>query len=80
MAILINDREHMTAAEAATALETTITRVLMLIKHQALEGTRHDGEWYVASDSVACGKAHGRDMKTVRGCASHCSSGSCGCK
>lgn len=78
MATRIDDREHITAAEAAAELETTITRVLMLLKHHALEGTQLDGEWYVARDSVACGKAHGRDMKTVTGCVSHCSS--CGCK
>jgi hypothetical protein len=80
MATLINDQEHMTAAEAATELGTTITRVLMLLKHHALEGRLLDGEWYVASDSVACGKAHGRDLKTVTGCVSHCTANGCGCK
>ena len=80
MALTIDAREYVTAAEAAEELETTLTRVLMLLRENALAGTQVDGEWYVASDSVACGKAHGRDMKKIKGCASYCSSGGCGCK
>lgn len=80
MALMLDGKEHITAAEAAAEMETTITRVLMLLRENALSGSQMDGEWYVARDSVACGKAHGREMKTVKGCVSHCSSGGCGCK
>lgn len=80
MTVTIDAREYISAAAAADELKTTITRVLMLLRENALEGTQVDGEWYVASDSVACGKAHGRDKKTVKGCVSYCSSGGCGCK
>jgi len=80
MSMIIDGKEHISAAQAADELETTITRVLMLLRDKALVGTQLDGEWYVACDSLACGKAHGRDMKTAKGCASHCSSGGCGCK
>lgn len=80
MAMNMNGREYITAARAAEELETTITRILMLLRGNALMGRQLDGEWYVASDSIACGKAHGRDMKLAKGCASSCSSGGCGCK
>lgn len=78
--MIIDGKEHISAAKAAGELDTTITHVLMLLREKALAGTQLDGEWYVACDSLACGKAHGRDMKTIKGCASHCSSGGCGCK
>ena len=80
MGILIDNTEYVTAAEAAEELETTIPRILMLLRDKALVGTRVDGEWYVARDSLACGKAHGRDMKELKGCATYCSSSGCGCK
>jgi len=80
MAMIIDGKEYITAARAAEELETTITRILMLIRENALVGRQLDGAWYVASDSLACGKTHGRDMKAARGCASSCSSGGCGCK
>jgi hypothetical protein len=80
MARIIDGKTHITAAEAAVALETTITRVFMLLRENALQGAEAEGEWYVASDSLACAKAHGTDMKTVKGCASYCTSSSCGCK
>lgn len=80
MALTIDGREYVTATEAAEKLETTLTRVLMLLRENALAGTQVDGEWYVAADSVACAKIHGVEMKTVKGCVSHCSSGGCGCK
>ncbi len=79
MARLIGSISHVTAAEAAAELETTITRILMLLRENALEGKQLDGEWYVESASIACAKAHGNDIKTTKGCVSHCSSG-CGCK
>jgi len=80
MSRIIDGKTFVTAAEAATQMETTLTRVLMLLRGKALVGTQLDGEWYVESDSVACAKTHGTDMKAASGCASYCSSGGCGCK
>ncbi len=80
MALTIDAQEYVTAAKAAEMLGTTLPRVLMLLREQALEGLQTDGVWYVAKDSVACVTAHGREMRVVTGCASHCSSGGCGCQ
>lgn len=78
--MIVDGREYITAARAAEELETTVTRILMLLRGNALAGTQLEGEWYVASDSIAHGKTHGRDMRTAKGCVSTCSSGGCGCK
>jgi hypothetical protein len=80
MAEMIDGKACITAAEAAEQLDTTVTRVLMLLRENALQGAQLEGEWYVASDSVACAKAHGTDMKVAKGCASYCKSSGCGCK
>lgn len=80
MTQIIDGRNHVTAADAAEQLETTITRVLMLLRENALKGAQIDGEWYVEADSIACCKSHGRDMKAAQGCATYCTSGGCGCK
>lgn len=77
---IIDGKSHVTTAAAAEQLETTITRVLMLLRENALEGVQIDNEWYVESASIACCKTHGKDVKTAKGCASHCTSGGCGCK
>jgi len=76
----IDGKPCVTAAVAARELDTTITRVLMLLRSNDLKGTQLAGEWYVESDSVACAKAHGTDMKAAKGCTSYCSAGGCGCK
>lgn len=80
MARTIDNKSYLTAAEAAAQLDTTLTRVLMLLRGNALKGAQLDGEWYVESDSVACAKTHGTDMKAASGCATYCTSGGCGCK
>ena len=80
MARIIDGTTYVTAAEAATKLETTLTRILMLLRSHDLAGTQLAGEWYVESDSLACAKTHGTDRKAASGCASYCSSGGCGCK
>jgi bacterioferritin-associated ferredoxin len=38
--------------EAAAALNTTVTRVLMMMKSGALEGECVDGAWEITRDSV----------------------------
>lgn len=80
MTRIIDGKPHITAAAAAAEMNTTITRILMLLRGNALNGAHLEGEWFVASDSVACARAHGTDMKVDKGCASYCSSGGCGCK
>lgn len=80
MALTIDAKEYVTAAQAAEMLGTTLPRVLMLLREHALEGMQVDGVWYVEKKSAACATAHGREMKAVKGCASHCSSGGCGCQ
>ena len=80
MAVVIDGKEHVTATMAAAKLDTTMTRILMLLKAKALQGVQIDGEWFVTSDSLDCAKTHGSDLKVANGCASHCSSGGCGCK
>lgn len=80
MTRIIDNREYLTTKDAAAALNTTVTRILMLLKTHALDGAEVAGEWYVAADSLACATAHGSDLKTVTGCASYCTSNGCGCK
>ncbi|NJD91384.1 MAG: hypothetical protein FIA91_07715 [Geobacter sp.] len=80
MALFIDGVEHVTAAVAAEKLATTLPRILMLLKSQELKGVQIDGDWFVTSESLACAKAHGVDMKVAKGCASYCKSSGCGCK
>lgn len=70
----------LTVEVSAEALETTPTKILMLLKNGELKGEEIDGKWFVEADSLACCKSHGIDMKVVKGCASYCNSGGCGCK
>lgn len=69
-----------TVGESAQFLETTPTRILMLLRSGELEGIETEGGWLVDADSLACCKSGGIDMKTAKGCASYCNSGGCGCK
>lgn len=68
-----------TIDEAATLLDTTPTRILMLLRDKALLGEQQEDGWLVSRDSIACCKAHGKDMKKEQGCKTYCSSGGCGC-
>ena len=72
--------DYLTVAEAAEYLETTATRVLMLLRKDDLKGREIDGAWFVEPASLVCCKAHGIDLKVEKGCVSYCSSGGCGCK
>jgi hypothetical protein len=80
MAHIIDGIAYVTPDEAAEMLATTPMRVLMLLRAKALVGIEVDGGWLVSSDSVACCTAHGTDAKVAKGCATHCTSGGCGCK
>lgn len=80
MALFIDGVEHVTAAEAAAKLETTLPRILMMLKAEELLGVQLDNDWFVTSESLACAKTHGSDRKAANGCASYCSSKGCGCR
>lgn len=69
-----------TVAESAQLLETTPTRILMLLRSGELKGIETDGGWLVDADSLVCCKSGGIDMQAAKGCASYCNSGGCGCK
>jgi excisionase family DNA binding protein len=68
-----------TTDEAARLLDTTPTRILMLLRQKALEGIQEGSDWLVSRESIACCKTHGRDMKQEQGCKTYCTSGGCGC-
>lgn len=48
----IDGKSWIDIQEAAAALNSTIPRLLMLIKDGTLVGQQLDGEWYVTSDSI----------------------------
>jgi hypothetical protein len=68
-----------TIVEAARLLDTTPTRILMLLRRQALVGVQEGSDWLVSRESIACCRTHGRDMMKEQGCTTYCSSGGCGC-
>ena len=70
---------YVTIDEAAQLLDTTPTRILMLLRQKALEGVQQGSDWLVSRESIACCKTHGRDMKQEQGCKTYCTSGGCGC-
>lgn len=69
--------EFITIAEAAGYLETTETRILMLLKQQQLVGNQDDsGTWQIDKASLLlCSKPKPSDFKKV-GCGGGC--GGCG--
>lgn len=76
----LNDTDYLAIAEAAEKLETTVTKILMLLKNNDLKGKEIEGEWFIEPDSLACCKSDDIEMKVAKGCVSYCSSGGCGCK
>lgn len=66
-------------AEAAGYLETTETRVLMMLKKQELVGSQDDsGIWLIDKASLQlCGKPKPSDFSKT-GCGGGCGSGGCG--
>lgn len=80
MALFIDGVEHVPAAMAAEKLETTLPRILMMLKSTDLKGVQIKDDWFVTSESLSCAKNHGTDRKVTNGCASYCSSKGCGCR
>jgi hypothetical protein len=72
------DRAFVSIEEAALALGTTQTKVLMMLRSKELVGCETDGAWRVDAASLDCARAHGIDRKEASGCASYCRS-KCGC-
>jgi hypothetical protein len=68
-----------TIAEAAQMLETTETRILMMLKKIELQGKMEDGGWYVDRSSLnLCNKPQASDIVKPGGCGicgSGCGSG-----
>jgi hypothetical protein len=70
--------EFISISEAAAYLETTETRILMMLKKQELVGKQDDDVWYVDKASLQlCGKPKPSDFKKT-GCGGGCGSGGCG--
>lgn len=70
--------DFITMGEAAAYLETTETRILMLLKQQELTGKQVDDTWYVDKASLQlCGKPKPSDFKKA-GCGGGCGGGCSG--
>lgn len=70
---------YVPASAAARLLDTTETRVLMMLKKDELQGKQVDDEWYVDKASLQlCGKPKASDVVRPGGCGGGCSSGSGG--
>lgn len=64
--------------QAASTLNSTVPRLLMLIKDGTLTGQQIDGEWHVTSDSICnCGN-RSPVPHVVKSCSGGC--GGCGGK
>jgi hypothetical protein len=72
-------KQFISIAETAAFLETTETRVLMMLKKQELAGSQDEnGAWQIDKASLQlCGKPKPADF-TKTGCGGGCGSGGCG--
>ena len=69
---------YINATEAAQLLETTETRVLMMLKKNELAGKMVDDAWFVEKASLnLCAKPKAADIVRPGGCGGGCGSG-CG--
>jgi len=67
-----------TVAEGAQLLETTETRILMMLKKNELKGKMVDETWFVDKLSLGlCHKPKAADLVRTGGCGGGCGSG-CG--
>jgi len=70
--------EFITIAEAAGYLETTETRILMMLKKNELSGMQDDDGWKIDKASLQlCGKPQPSDI-AKKGCGGGCGNGGCG--
>jgi len=71
----INGKSCMEIGQAARMLETTVPRMLMLLKQGKLAGELVDGEWYVESQALMA--MTGTDILPVT--SASCGHGCAGC-
>jgi len=79
MTVVIDGIEYLAASTVAQQLETTETKVLMLLKQKALEGELIEGTWFITTASLACYDPHGCEPDKQASCRTSCSSTGCGC-
>lgn len=79
MTVVIDGIEYLPAATAAEQLATTETRILMLLKNNALAGELIDGSWLVTTASLACYDQNGSEQEKELSCRTSCISSGCGC-
>jgi hypothetical protein len=79
MTVVIDGIEYLPASVAAQQLQTTETKILMLLKQKALAGELIEGDWFVTTASIACYDAHAQDPQKQAQCRTSCSSSGCGC-
>ncbi|MBU5613781.1 hypothetical protein [Geomonas azotofigens] len=79
MTEIIDGIAHVTAAEAAAELSTTETRVLMLIKRKALQGTLSDQGWFITKASLDRLERNDEAALQQPTCRTSCTSSRCGC-
>lgn len=79
MTVEIDGIAYLPASEAALQLATTETKILMLLKQNALAGELIEGSWFVTAASLACYDAHSGDAEMQAKCLTSCSSKGCGC-
>lgn len=79
MTVVIDGIEYLAAADAAQHLATTETKILMLLKQQALRGEMIDGSWFVTTASLACYDPHSDGQAVESQCRTSCSGSGCGC-
>ncbi|HBG04450.1 MAG: hypothetical protein A2075_03440 [Geobacteraceae bacterium GWC2_58_44] len=78
MTVEIDGIEYLPAAAAAEQLATTETRILMLLKKDALCGGLIDGSWFVTTASLACYDPKAVEEKELA-CRTNCSGSGSGC-
>ncbi|MBE0503505.1 MAG: helix-turn-helix domain-containing protein [Desulfuromonadales bacterium] len=71
--------ENLTITEAAAALNTTPTAILMLLRRNELTGVEVDGTWRITSESLQCIRAARQGDGPLVECRSSCASKAGGC-
>lgn len=79
MGKMIDGKSWIDISEAAATLNSTIPKLLMLIKDGTLTGQQLEGEWYVTSDSICNCSNRDNVPHVVKGCGGGCGGG-CGSK
>lgn len=79
MTTIIDGIEYLPIAEVARQLETTETRILMLLKQRILHGELVEGTWLVTTASVLGFDAQAQATAEPSSCRTSCTSSVCGC-